>query len=429
MGDPELRSDEFVILRTPGIYVKSIPFEGILTNKRILLIDTVTNLLPQREIPLVTLKNIEAGENAIRDQILTLTVLSRSGETRQMILTFSRKAGGTRIRERDEWLRVLKENTSSSFEQVIRKVVPGFEQSSKKPERTPSPRIAVISSPMDKNLTGAMKTTGKKELERPALIKTNTESSPPPSPPAPAKDHAGTSPGFGMYCSRCGNRVPEGSGFCNRCGSRIAIPENATPFLPDPGISQSPIIKANLDKVEFSETKEGESPEALIDQTSDRISSHHLSSGPRGQEVPKEQIYAVPNEEYSGTDDDIFTGTQRISEKPGMVNIPSQVSESNSHEGIFSKPFGLKPGSGIFSNRKTFMGIIAIIIVIAIILGGFFLYPMLTNGGSTIPANGSTIVKNSGTTAIPATTSLADVTYTVPTQITAKPGNSGTNVP
>ncbi len=72
MGDPELRSDESVILRTEGIFVKSIPFEGILTNKRIILVDRVKNLLPQKEIPLVTIKDVEVGENAIRDQIISL---------------------------------------------------------------------------------------------------------------------------------------------------------------------------------------------------------------------------------------------------------------------------------------------------------------------------------------------------------------------
>ncbi len=138
MGDPELRSDESVLLRTQGIFVKSIPFEGILTNKRIILVDRATNLLPQKEIPLVTLKDFQAGENAIRDQIITLSVMAKTGETRQMILTFSRQTGGTRIKERDDWMRVLKENTSSSFEQVIRKVMPGIGQSSKK---LPAPHL------------------------------------------------------------------------------------------------------------------------------------------------------------------------------------------------------------------------------------------------------------------------------------------------
>ena len=83
MGDPELRSDESVLLRTQGIFVKSIPFEGILTNKRIILVDRATNLLPQKEIPLVTLKDFQAGENAIRDQIITLSVMAKTGDTRR----------------------------------------------------------------------------------------------------------------------------------------------------------------------------------------------------------------------------------------------------------------------------------------------------------------------------------------------------------
>ena len=125
MGDPELRSDETILLRTPGVFVKSIAFEGYLTNKRIILIDRVKNLLPQKEIPLVTIKDIEPGENAIRDQIITLSILAKNGETRQMILTFSRQTGGNRIKERNEWVKLLKENTSSSIDQVIRKVIPG----------------------------------------------------------------------------------------------------------------------------------------------------------------------------------------------------------------------------------------------------------------------------------------------------------------
>src|SRR4030042_2664045 len=124
MGDPELRSDEKVLLRTQGVYVKSIPFEGILTNKRIILVDRAKNLLPPKEIPLVTIKEAEAGENAIRDQIITLSVMAKTGETRQMILTFSRQTGGNRIKERDAGARIIRENASPSGSQVIRKVIP-----------------------------------------------------------------------------------------------------------------------------------------------------------------------------------------------------------------------------------------------------------------------------------------------------------------
>ena len=178
MGDPELRSDESVLLRTQGIFVKSIPFEGILTNKRIILVDRATNLLPQKEIPLVTIKDFQAGENAIRDQIITLSVMAKTGETRQMILTFSRQTGGNRIKERDDWMRVLKENTSSSFEQVIRKVMPGIGQSPKKTILATPPRIEIVSSPVSQNVPAAEKTAAKKEGEDIAPVKRIIKTSP-----------------------------------------------------------------------------------------------------------------------------------------------------------------------------------------------------------------------------------------------------------
>ena len=239
MGDPELRSDESVLLRTQGIFVKSIPFEGILTNKRIILVDRATNLLPQKEIPLVTLKDFQAGENAIRDQIITLSVLAKTGETRQMILTFSRQTGGNRIKERDDWMRVLKENTSSSFEQVIRKVMPGVGQSPKKTTRTPPPRIEIISSPVSHNVPAAEKTVVKKEEEDIAPVKKIIKTSPAPSSSSSAEKESDASlPGFGTYCSRCGNRVPDVSKFCNRCGSQIVVPgnlvESTTPEVAEP---------------------------------------------------------------------------------------------------------------------------------------------------------------------------------------------------
>jgi hypothetical protein len=225
MDDPELRGDENILVRTPGVYVKAIPFEGILTNKRIILIDRATNLLPPKEIPLVTVMDVEGGENAIRDQIIKLAILTKTGETRQMILTFSRQTGGNRIKDRDTWLKTIKDNTSSTFEQVIRKVIPGTGQASKKPRRGPSPRIEVIRSPMVQQGGGAEKTAGPQEQEKIPSVKKIIETGPVPGEPAAEKPGAGPSSlQLGTYCSRCGARVPEKSGFCNRCGSKIFVP-------------------------------------------------------------------------------------------------------------------------------------------------------------------------------------------------------------
>ena len=107
MGDSAFPSDEKILLRTDGVSVKSVQFEGILTDRRIILLDRARNVLPQKDIPLDSIRQVMAGENAIRDPTLTFYVAGKNNETRQMVLTFTREAGGNRARVRDEWVRNL----------------------------------------------------------------------------------------------------------------------------------------------------------------------------------------------------------------------------------------------------------------------------------------------------------------------------------
>jgi hypothetical protein len=393
MGDPELRSDESVLYRTQGIYVKSIPFEGILTNKRIILVDRATNILPQKEIPLVTLKDFQAGENAIRDQIITLSILTKTGETRQMILTFSRQTGGNRIRERDDWLRVLKENTSSSFEQIIRKVIPGVGQSPKKTTRAAPPRIEVIGSPVSQNVPAAEKTAVK-------IIKT----SPAPSfSSSAAKEFDASLPGFGTYCSRCGNRVPDGSRFCNRCGSQIMVPGNMAAST---------------------------TPKAAVPQPA--VAEHAARNiQPIDKDIPaiEPPVVTLP-ESISSWSDSNFPGTDEKPEPARPVIIDSHYSEPMPPSG--KPPVPQKPWDGLSfkPSKKAFLGIIVVIIIVAVVLGAFFLYPMVSNGEDVIPDKGTalttvpTIIKNSGTAVFPTKTLKPTETATYrPT-----PGNSGSRV-
>ena len=71
MGDPDLYSDESIRLTAENIIVKSAPFEAILTNKRIILVDSRKKHIPQQTILLATLRHVEMGENAIRDPVIT----------------------------------------------------------------------------------------------------------------------------------------------------------------------------------------------------------------------------------------------------------------------------------------------------------------------------------------------------------------------
>ena len=432
MGDPELRSDESVLLRTQGIYVKSIPFEGILTNKRIILVDRTTNILPQKEIPLVTLKDFQAGENAIRDQIITLSVLAKTGETRQMILTFSRQTGGNRIKERDDWLRVLKENTSSSFEQVIRKVIPGVGQSPKKTTRATTPRIEVISSPVSHNVPAAEKTSVKKEGEDIAPVKKIIMTGPAPSSSSPAvKESDASPPGFGTYCSRCGNRVPDGSRFCNRCGSQIVVPGSVTaPTTPKAAVPQPAFAEHAARTIQPIE-KDIPTIEPLIIPSLASVPSNTLWAVPQQPGTPQEQTSITPlPESISSWSDSNFPGTDEKPEPARPVIIDSPNSEPMPPSG--KPPVPQKPWDGLRfkPGKKAVLGIIVVIIIVAVVLGAFFLYPMISNGGDVTPYNATalttvpTIIKNSGTAVFSTKTLKPTATATYrPT-----PGNSGSTV-
>jgi hypothetical protein len=432
MGDPELRSDENILLRTQGIFVKSIPFEGILTNKRIILIDRATNILPQKEIPLVTLKDFQAGENAIRDQIITLSVLAKTGETRQMILTFSRQTGGNRIKERDNWLRVLKENTSSSFEQVIRKVIPGVGQSPKKTTRVAPPRIEVISSPVSHNVPAAEKTAAKKEGEDIAPIKKIIKTSPvPSSSSSAAKEFDASPPGFGTYCSRCGNRVPDGSRFCNRCGSQIVVPGSVTASTTPKAAVPQPAFAEHAARTIQPIEKDIPTIEPLIIPSLASVPSNTLWAVPQQPETPQEQksVVTLP-ESISSWSDSNFPGTDEKPEPARPVIIDSLYSEPMTPSG--KPPVPQKPWDGLSfkPGKKAGLGIIVVIIIVAVVIGAFFIYPMISNGEGVTPDNGTalttvpTIIKNSGTAVFPTKTLNPTATATY----RPAPGNSGARV-
>ena len=421
MGDPELRSDESVLLRTQGIFVKSIPFEGILTNKRIILVDRVTNILPQKEIPLVTIKDFQAGENAIRDQIITLSVLARTGETRQMILTFSRQAGGNRIKERDDWMKVLRESTSSSFEQVIRKIMPGARQSPKKPIPVTPPRIEIISSPISQNVPAAEKTSVKKEGEDIAPVKRIIKTSPDSSfSSSPSKKIDVSPTGLGTYCSRCGNRVPDASKFCNRCGSQIVVPGNPAESTTPKGaaVLQPSVTEPAERTIQQPKNKDIPATESFLLPSPASIPSDTHGSVPQ---QPEEQTSLVtPMESISSLSDSNEQDTDEKSEAARPVITDSRYAKPISSSGT---PVPKKSGDVLSfkPGKKVVLGIVVIIIIVAVILGAFFIYPMIENNAAatdneTAPALVPTNIKNSDTTVMPAST------------IRPTPGNSGSTV-
>jgi hypothetical protein len=205
---PELYSDESVVLQTQNVKVKSVSFEIVLTTRRLVLIDIKKNSLPPQEINLATLKDVESGENAIRDPTITISIITISGNTRQMVLTFSKTSGGERKRECDDWVRALKQNIISTVYHPVSQAPLSREAEPSPAEQPPvsAPRwVEIPSTPQQKKRI---------EVARPM----NKIVEPAPVMPVPIET---SSLPTGSFCNRCGNRVPPESAFCNQCGTPV----------------------------------------------------------------------------------------------------------------------------------------------------------------------------------------------------------------
>ena len=225
MGYPELDRDESIILETRNIKFKSISFDAILTNKRIILTDSKKNVIPSQDIALSTIRNVEAGENAIRDHFLILAIIADTGEKHQTVLTFVRQTGGERKRECSEWAKKLKslipapiiETTSANYPVLY------GEPATKGEIQTPAQGGATTTRP------------AKKKIETALPLGKITEK----TPVAPIPKETSSLP-TGSFCSRCGNRVPFKSTFCNHCGTPIKHPSERTPAS-QPVITKVPV--------------------------------------------------------------------------------------------------------------------------------------------------------------------------------------------
>jgi len=213
MGYPELDRDESIILETRNIKFKSISFDAILTNKRIILTDSKKNVIPSQDIALSTIRNIEAGENAIRDHFLILAIITDNGEKHQAVLTFVRQAGGERKRECTEWAKKLKS------------LIPEPTGASPPADIPVSYGEAGIKSEVQTPVQGGATTTrpAKKKIETALPLGKITEK----TPVAPKPKETSSLP-TGSFCSRCGNRVPFKSTFCNHCGTPVKHPSERT---------------------------------------------------------------------------------------------------------------------------------------------------------------------------------------------------------
>ena len=203
MGYPELDQDEPVILESGNVRFNSLSFDAILTNKRIHLTDSRKNVIPSRDIPLATIRNVETGENAIRDHFLILSLVTDTGEKSQAVLTFARQSGVERKRECNEWAKKLKSFISSASPVIAPSDVP-------EPDRKPLTQREVP-TPVQGSETSIRPANKKIPTARPQ--RTIIEKSSRVPEPVEA-----TSLPSGSFCSQCGTRVPLKSTFCSHCG-------------------------------------------------------------------------------------------------------------------------------------------------------------------------------------------------------------------
>jgi len=109
MGSPYLSSNESIILSTNNVVVNSVPAEAILTNERLMLIDTRHAELRPQDIPFHAIETVTIGEDSGSDPMLSLSLVTGPGVTLSMGIVFPQQTKMKRLAERDEWANRLKE--------------------------------------------------------------------------------------------------------------------------------------------------------------------------------------------------------------------------------------------------------------------------------------------------------------------------------
>jgi len=388
MDNSGLHGDEKILIRTAGVHVKSISFEATLTNKRIILVDRLKNILHPTEIPLATIQNIEAGENAIREAVITLTAITKNGRTRQMVLTFSRESGGgNRAKERNEWLLLLKEYISPSSDEAVPTGISGIGSAEKNGPVSPS-KFKIAGSPLPQRPVARYEPgTDPQPVKK--IVRTPPESwQAPASAPAPASESV-----LGTYCTRCGTRVPEGSGFCNTCGSRIIVPAEVPRVpvaIPTPAPSV-PIVKREMQIYQEIPSEE-------------KLMEHAYGT------VPRDSLQAFPPEPAVEDTQPVAVPVAAQPQKRFMSRLFSQKEHPLPPRVPRSVPTA-KPRS-----RKKLVLALVIVIIIAVVAVAVVL-PKLGGIKSILPGSNTSV---SSTTAPTPTVTVAHATTTVPTkQVTA----------
>ena len=387
MGIPELYNDEAILLEAHNIKVKSVVFDAVLTSKRLILLDNKKRVMPPQEILIGTISMVDGGENAIRDPILTFTIIAKGLTMRQMILTFPREASGERRRERDDWLRALKDKIASFDHSIVLagSAVPDRESAQNTDTQPPSYPDVTGSSPQKKKV----------EISRPRRNIIDSV----PSMPRPVET---TTLPIGSFCSRCGNRVPPESVFCNRCGTPVTGPAER-PAVSPPVTSPPPATSSVVPQVQIPTPPVfglgGERKERTLEEVIHSIEPLIEDSVPRHYPAPL-PLVETPAEVPSPAD----TPAQPVTGEPAAA----EASPATSPAPVLPIP----PATPAQPSRKpkfVTIAVVAIVILAAII--GIVIFSNM--GGTTTPAPAVT----PAITPIPTITTAAQIPVHTPVPV------------
>jgi hypothetical protein len=109
MGNPYLNTGETIVLTSGRVSLDAVPYDVMLTNERIFLIDNRSTRFEPRILPLSDILSVQGGKTPSLDPVITLLFRSRGeGEARQPLnLVFSQDPNENRKNERDDWVRRL----------------------------------------------------------------------------------------------------------------------------------------------------------------------------------------------------------------------------------------------------------------------------------------------------------------------------------
>ena len=114
MGTPYFYRDETIVLTAHEVKFESTLSDVMLTNQRLILIDSGYAQFSPRTISLSIIETVIGGEDAYGNPIITLSLAATTpgGATQPKDLVFSQKTRDERKQECDDWVKRLKEQIS-----------------------------------------------------------------------------------------------------------------------------------------------------------------------------------------------------------------------------------------------------------------------------------------------------------------------------